>query len=73
MGALTIRLLTCDGTHAGEVCDAEYGGDTDVPSHDVLRDRAAEAGWRHDATQDTDHCPATDHDPTNPDGNGGAQ
>ncbi|MFF0183481.1 hypothetical protein [Streptomyces sp. NPDC005244] len=47
MTGLVIRILTCDETDDGEVCDAEYGGDADMPSLDALRSEAAENGWRH--------------------------
>ncbi|HET6633473.1 MAG TPA: hypothetical protein VFH77_00445 [Streptomyces sp.] len=56
MATLTVRLLTCDGLDDGEVCDAEYGGDTDVPSFNVLRGMArARAGWVAHAGRD--YCP----------------
>lgn len=60
MSALTILLLTCDGTDDGEVCTADYGGDADIASFDALREVAAADGWQA-AADGTDYCP--DHQP----------
>lgn len=57
MTALVIRILTCDAVDDGEVCDAEYGGDADVPSPDALRSDASENGWRRIPGDNTDYCP----------------
>ncbi|MEU3962886.1 hypothetical protein AB0F42_24290 [Streptomyces buecherae] len=46
MSALTIRIITCDGQPAGEVCDAEYGGDPATPSMTMLRRQARAEGWQ---------------------------
>lgn len=56
MSALEIRLLTCDGLDDGEVCDAEYGGDADMPSFRVLRAEAHTlANWT--SANGRDYCP----------------
>ncbi|MER7788597.1 hypothetical protein [Streptomyces sp. NPDC097640] len=55
MSGLIIPILTCDGTHNGEVCDAEYGGDPDVPSLAKLRETASAEGWM--TGDDRDYCP----------------
>lgn len=46
MSTVTVRILTCDGTHGGEVCPAEFGGDQAVRSLAALRRLAQEQGWR---------------------------
>jgi hypothetical protein len=56
VSTLTIRILTCDGVDDGEVCPAEYGGDTDGQSFARLRqDAKALAGWT--ALAGRDYCP----------------
>lgn len=54
---LVIRILTCDGTDDGEVCDSEFGGNPEVKSLDALRRDAAEEGWRQVPGDDCDFCP----------------
>lgn len=59
MSTLEVRLLTCDETDDGEVCDAEYGGDTtnDTESRSWarLREDAKTQGWS--SVDGRDYCP----------------
>ena len=56
MSGLLSPILTCDGTQQGEVCDAEYGGDPDVPSLAKLREIAGGKGWM--TAGGRDYCPS---------------
>jgi len=56
MSGLIVRLLLCDGTDDGEVCDAELTADDDIKSLTQLRTVAyRDHGW---STRGGDHCPA---------------
>lgn len=55
MSGLIVRLLTCDGTDDGEVCDAELTAGDDVRSLVQLRTVAfRQHGW---STRGRDLCP----------------
>lgn len=55
MSALVVRILLCDGTTNGEVCDAELTAPDDVTSLHQLRAIAhRDHGW---TTRGQDLCP----------------
>ncbi|MEV0917896.1 hypothetical protein AB0I93_27010 [Streptomyces sp. NPDC049967] len=55
MTGLIVRLLLCDGTDDGEVCDAELTAEDNVTSLTQLRTIAyRDHGW---TTRRGDYCP----------------